>query len=467
MKRLFAIFTSLALALGAILPYAASAAVAEGTLIKGQTSSAVYYVTAGKRYAFPNERVFFSWYGDFSTVQTVADSDLASYLLSGNVTYRPGMNLLKIATDPKVYAVSHYGVLRWVTTEQIAALLYGSDWNTKVHDVADTFFTNYVVGSELTQAGQYDGSGEQTSAPTIALNLRPSGYVPPVVNPTTPVPPSNPATVVVSVSASQALLNQIVLVTATVSGSNLPITKIDVYSSDQTSPRATCTNTATCSFFYTVASAPASIRFRAIATDSANTALQTRVELQAVLNVSAVSSNLVVGATPYALTSGSRFAFTSDARTLTNITSHKFYIMIPGEPNPVLWKDCGVANLCNGSSPLYRTSQFFSEVLTGGQIFRSASITVTVSGNGVPHPTLTLTSKPAPNQAVLQLTAPSGETIGWSSIVEGATPDSPAVALCELSQCEITVQYAKPTMFTGYTDVGGKLEPSNTINLEP
>lgn len=467
MKRIFAIFASLVMTLGAILPQAASAAVTDGSLIKGQTSSSVYYVTAGKRYAFPNERVFFSWYADFSTVQTVADSDLASYLLAGNVTYRPGMNLVKIATDPKVYAVSRYGTLRWVTTEQIAALLYGSNWNTKVHDVADTFFTNYIVGSDITQVSQYDGFGEQAAAPTIAQNLRPAGFVPPVVSPTTPTVPSNPATVSVSVSASQALLNQMVLVTATVTGSNLPIMKIDVYSSDQTSPRATCVNTNTCSFFYTVASAPASIRFRAVATDSANVTLQTPVELQAVLNVSPVSSEIIVSATPYAITSGSRFAFTSDARTFTNITSHKFYIMIPGEANPVLWKDCGNTDYCTGSSPLYRTSQFFSEVLTGGQIFRSASITVTVSGDGIPHPTLTLLSKPAPNQAELRLDAPSGETIGWSSIVEGTTPDSPAIALCDLSQCEITVQYFKSTMFTGYTDVGGKLEPSNTLYFTP
>ena len=92
---------------------------------------------------------------------------------------------------------------------------------------------------------------------------------------------------------------------------------------------------------------------------------------------------------------------------------------------------------------------------------------MTVTSGTPPKPTLTLTGHPAANQATLVLTAPSGETIGWSTIVEGTTQDAPSIALCELSSCEVTVQYTKQTTFTGFTDVGGKLESSESVTVTP
>jgi hypothetical protein len=151
-----------------------------GSLVKNPTTSAVYYLLDGKRYAFPNERVFFSWYSNFDSVLVVSESELASYQLAGNVTYRPGLKLVKIQTDPKVYAVSRYGVLRWITTEGIANSLFGSDWNKKVDDVADTFFTNYEAGTSVSVAGEYDRNSE-LGVTTIAMNIR--GVVNPPPNP--------------------------------------------------------------------------------------------------------------------------------------------------------------------------------------------------------------------------------------------------------------------------------------------
>lgn len=137
-------------------------AAVSGSLIKSNSNNAVYYLADGKRYAFPNEKVFFSWYNDFSGVITISPTELASYQLAGNVTYRPGKWLVKIQTDPKVYAVSRYGSLRWVTTEQIATSLYGTNWNTKVHDVPDTFFINYQIGTPIQNAQDYSVQTELT-----------------------------------------------------------------------------------------------------------------------------------------------------------------------------------------------------------------------------------------------------------------------------------------------------------------
>ncbi len=135
-----------ALAAGGLLMSAVQPA---GTLIKGSLPAVYYVGNDGKRYVFPNDKVYFSWYQDFSQVVTVTDSELASYVIGGNVTYRPGVRLVKIQSDPKVYAVSRGGVLRWITTEALAARLYGADWNKMIDDVPDSFFVNYTTGEPI------------------------------------------------------------------------------------------------------------------------------------------------------------------------------------------------------------------------------------------------------------------------------------------------------------------------------
>lgn len=124
-----------------------------GDLIKLQCPSgasvnhickSVYYLGSdSKRYVFPNEITYFSWYADFSDVVIVASDVMSSYAIGGNVTIRPGTYMVKITTDPKVYAVEPGGKLRWVNSETAAQNLYGNNWTKKIVDVADTFFVNY------------------------------------------------------------------------------------------------------------------------------------------------------------------------------------------------------------------------------------------------------------------------------------------------------------------------------------
>ena len=127
-----------------------NAAAQAGDLIKMDGLSSVYYLgNDGKRYVFPSESVYFSWFNDFSGVVTIPSSELQSYPLGANVTLRPGTKLVKITTDPKVYAVSPNGSLHWVQSEADAIALYGAGWASKVIDVSDAFFTNYTIGSPL------------------------------------------------------------------------------------------------------------------------------------------------------------------------------------------------------------------------------------------------------------------------------------------------------------------------------
>ncbi len=150
-----------------IAPKVASAATASGDLVKGSLPAVYYVGSDGKRYVFTNDKAYKTWYADFSTVKTISDTELASITIGGNVTYKPGVRMVKIQSDPKVYAVAHGGVLRWVATEAAATALYGSDWNKKIDDISDAFFTNYTVGTQISSASDYVIANEQANSATI------------------------------------------------------------------------------------------------------------------------------------------------------------------------------------------------------------------------------------------------------------------------------------------------------------
>ena len=122
-----------------------------GSLIRTPLSTSVYYCGSdGKRYDFPNAQTYATWYKDFSGVQTITPEDMANITLGGNATYRPGVKLVKIQTDTKVYAVDRNGTLRWVSSPAIAAKYYGASWAKKVEDIPDVFFINYKIGDTVT-----------------------------------------------------------------------------------------------------------------------------------------------------------------------------------------------------------------------------------------------------------------------------------------------------------------------------
>ncbi len=134
----------------------AASSVASGDLIRGETFSAVYYMGAdGFRYVFPNDKTYFTWYSDFDDVTWITDEELGRIQIGGNVTYKPGVKMIKINTDPKVYVVDDGGALYAIGSEADASTLYGSNWNTKIDDVADAFFSNYTLTGEEVDAASF------------------------------------------------------------------------------------------------------------------------------------------------------------------------------------------------------------------------------------------------------------------------------------------------------------------------
>ncbi len=129
---------------------------------------AVYYLGAdGARHAFPNSRVFFTWYANFDAVHAVTAERLGQYPLGVNITYRPGVRMVKFTTDPKVYAIADGGVLRWVASEELARTLYDQNWNTKIDDIPDAFYTNYTFGADVASSTDFDLTAEADGAPTF------------------------------------------------------------------------------------------------------------------------------------------------------------------------------------------------------------------------------------------------------------------------------------------------------------
>lgn len=166
LKKVFSTFVSLttiawSVGIGTlVMPSMASAAsITAGDLIKASGPSVYYYAADGKRYVFPNEKTYFSWYNDFSGVKTITDSELAAISMGSiNVTIRPGTKLVKITTDPKTYAVTLGGQLHWIESEAVAKALYGDAWATRVVDVPDGFFGNYTIGSSVSTNVHPDGT---------------------------------------------------------------------------------------------------------------------------------------------------------------------------------------------------------------------------------------------------------------------------------------------------------------------
>lgn len=115
-----------------------------------QPDSAVYYYASnGRRYVFPNEKVYLSWYTNFATVKTMPIDQMSLIPIGGNITYRPGSKLVKFQTDTKTYLPTRGGILRWVQTEEVARAYFGTSWNQYVDDISEAFYVNYRFGDPI------------------------------------------------------------------------------------------------------------------------------------------------------------------------------------------------------------------------------------------------------------------------------------------------------------------------------
>ncbi len=127
-----------------------------------------FYSSDGKRHAFPNEKIYFTWYENFDSVVEVSTDFMASLTLGKNVTYHPGTKMVKFLSVPTVYTVSKGGQLRAIASEEIAIDLYGTDWNKQIDDIPDAFYGNYSFGESIESADDY--VVDDAKASVLSLN---------------------------------------------------------------------------------------------------------------------------------------------------------------------------------------------------------------------------------------------------------------------------------------------------------
>jgi photosystem II stability/assembly factor-like uncharacterized protein len=140
----------------------------EGVEVNDPCKAVYFYGSDGKRHAFPNEHVYFTWYTDFDSVIEVSSEFMSSLTLGTNVTYHPGTTLVKFLSVPTVYAVSNPSTLRPIASEEIAEALYGSTWNKNVDDIPDAFLGNYTFGEEIDEASDYSIEDEELSVSELS-----------------------------------------------------------------------------------------------------------------------------------------------------------------------------------------------------------------------------------------------------------------------------------------------------------
>ena len=142
----------------------------DGKIVKMEGLSNLYYVMDGKRYVFPNEKIYKSWFNDFSDITILNQEEISKIPLVGNVKYRPGMFLIKTTNNPKVYAVGDNGKLHWVKTETLARKLYGENWSLLVDDLPEVFWGDYQEVEAIEDENDYDVDEEINNNNTIEKN---------------------------------------------------------------------------------------------------------------------------------------------------------------------------------------------------------------------------------------------------------------------------------------------------------
>lgn len=109
----------------------------------------IYYLGADKkRYIFPTEGTFKSWFGDRKVTAEKTLEEVGEIPIGGNVTYKPGTRLITTESVAEVFYVAPGGILRPISTT-LAEKLYGADWKNMVDDLENHYFTNYKIGPAI------------------------------------------------------------------------------------------------------------------------------------------------------------------------------------------------------------------------------------------------------------------------------------------------------------------------------
>jgi hypothetical protein len=133
--------------------------------VKASDYPVVYFIDdTFLRHPYINAQTYFTWYETFSPIVTTELDTIATYTIGRPVLPKPGTVLVKIMSDPRVYAIeenpddSTRPLLRWIPDEATAIALYGSAWADSVIDIEPTFIRSFVPGDVMTIDDDIDAS---------------------------------------------------------------------------------------------------------------------------------------------------------------------------------------------------------------------------------------------------------------------------------------------------------------------
>lgn len=123
----------------------------------------IYYLGAdGKRYIFPTEGTFKSWFGDREVTAEKTLEEVGEIIIGGNVTYKPGYRLITTESVTEIFYVAPGGILRPVSAS-LAEQIYGQDWESMIDDLENHYFTNYKIGPAITDISEIQAINDDWS----------------------------------------------------------------------------------------------------------------------------------------------------------------------------------------------------------------------------------------------------------------------------------------------------------------
>ncbi|MFA6410062.1 MAG: hypothetical protein WCW26_00590 [Candidatus Buchananbacteria bacterium] len=171
------------------MPLTVGAAAVSGDLVKKAGSPAVYYFGAdSKLHVFASAAVYSTWYSNFDGVKTLSATEFDAYNFGEIVFPKAGVKLVQAVdgetpwhvVNGRVYALSGDGVLRQLMSADVAAALYGSNWESKIIPIPAAIFSQFKsTGAEVSSASSYNVATETATYSTIneAKNLAGGGAV--------------------------------------------------------------------------------------------------------------------------------------------------------------------------------------------------------------------------------------------------------------------------------------------------
>ncbi len=131
-----------------VMPPVSTATVFGAHAWRTADSPTVYLIQKDTRRPFANERMYKTWFKNWSAVEIVSASALAQVPLGTSAPIAPGALVKKIG-DTRIYALAKDGVLHQVGNARVGYALFGETWYAKIVEVTEMDLIPYPISFDL------------------------------------------------------------------------------------------------------------------------------------------------------------------------------------------------------------------------------------------------------------------------------------------------------------------------------